>query len=258
MHTAPILLLCAAGALATPIGRRAPATTTTTTDYVEPARCALNPTSSGYCEGTANNASMAEIYLCGDRRLGPLELPTGIRLGTITATYDRLGGMCPGRFLETWYDSEAKSWRYPPQDGFSLDDGGHAIKGNMTIKEGTLLDRFGHEGGRFVSPAAAPYMQRSLPPENLGTAGDATFPYQYHVYRVIRAFTVEAGPIAEGFGQPGQGVQYRMQKSVVDMKAEKFLESVNPEGLPPLNPHGDECKKDGKDDTEQSVLKRAA
>ncbi|KAL8381912.1 hypothetical protein RB595_005930 [Gaeumannomyces hyphopodioides] len=251
MHGTHLLLLCAAGALATPIGRRAPATT----DPVVPARCALDPASPEYCAGTANNASMAEVYLCGDRRLGPLELPTRIRLGTITATYDRLGGLCPGKFLETWFDAQTGWWRYPPRDGFSLDDGGNPIKGNMTIKASVLLDRFGRESGKFVSPAAAPYIQRSLPPENLGTAGDEKFPYQYHVYRVVKPFKVEAGPIAEGFGQPGQGVQYRMEKSVTDMIADNFIESVDPELLPPLNPHGDECKKD--DVEGEIVLARA-
>lgn len=59
------------------------------------------------------------------------------------------------------------------------------------------LDRFGSEYGSFLAPAGAPYSQRALPPSNLDTpAGNTSYPYNYHVYEVVQAFTVLSGPIA--------------------------------------------------------------
>lgn len=63
--------------------------------------------------------------------------------------------------------------------------------------------------GSFISAAAAPYSQRALPPSNLATNPDTPdFPYNYHVYRVIKPLPVVGGPIAPWFGQPGLGAQF--------------------------------------------------
>jgi len=51
--------------------------------------------------------------------------------------------------------------------------------------------------GSFFSAADAPYSQRALPPSNLDTSPSSPdFPYNYHVYRVIKNLTVVGGPIA--------------------------------------------------------------
>ncbi|KLU82168.1 hypothetical protein MAPG_01244 [Magnaporthiopsis poae ATCC 64411] len=235
VHAASLILLhllCVANALGSPIDRRAPVTSPSNP------RCALDPKSAAYCAGTARDvsASAAALYLCGDRRLGPLELPTPIPVDSILATYDRLGGMCPGKFLETFYDDKTGRWRYPDQRGYSVDDGGRPIKGSMTIPPGTLVDRFGAETGRFVTPAGTPYTQRALPPDNLLTlAGNQKFPYQYRVYRVVKPIVAEIGPIAPAFGQPGQGVQCQLQKRVSEMVADGSMEPVNPAILAPVD-----------------------
>lgn len=41
--------------------------------------------------------------------------------------------------------------------------------GTFDLPVGLLVDRFGSEYGNFVSPKAAPYTQRALPPLNLDT-----------------------------------------------------------------------------------------
>lgn len=46
---------------------------------------------------------------------------------------------------------------------------GVPIEGTVLLEKGRLLDRFGSEFGRFVSPEGAPYNQRALPPVNLNT-----------------------------------------------------------------------------------------
>lgn len=141
-----------------------------------------------YCAGTEYNASLAQIYVCGDSRLGPRRLPRGIILGDLLNTYDRFGGLCPGQFLAKWYDPVAASYIYPKNAGFQNTTTGVPIEGNITLAIGFLMDRFGSEYGNYSSPQGAPYMQRALPPINLDT------PQSKPVY-VIFAF--RTGPSAD-------------------------------------------------------------
>lgn len=129
-----------------------------------------------YCAGTDYNVTLLDTYVCGDWRLGPVKLPAMPPLEPLLETYDRFGGLCPGVYLESWWNSTAWGWNYPEQDGFSLDytndPKGRPIDGNLTLPVNTMIDRFGKETGAFFSPAAAPYMQRALPPSNLDTPQD--------------------------------------------------------------------------------------
>ncbi|KAJ8101675.1 hypothetical protein POJ06DRAFT_69198 [Lipomyces tetrasporus] len=212
-----MMLVGLTSALAHPVGGGTPTSTcpmpTSTDGYI------------AYCRGTKFSDSK---YLCGDERLGPNDLPTDFPLDTLVATYDRLGGLCPGPFLQTYYNSSGKgSWIYPTGDGFQLDTRNHTINGTITLSVGVVLDRFGGEYGTFVSPVGAPYMQRSLPPQNLDwPKGLLPYPYDYHLYQVIKPFNVSAGPIAPGFGQPGQGVQYNVAPLNISVLVEReFLRS---------------------------------
>ncbi|KZV94524.1 hypothetical protein EXIGLDRAFT_834944 [Exidia glandulosa HHB12029] len=194
------------------------------------AREKVNPdcgTGDDFCKGANNTAP--DIYLCGDFRLGPLTLPTKLPLDNLIFKYDRLGGLCPGEFLEKYTNATTGSFVFPPHDGFLLDVHHKPIKGNVTLKVGTLLDRFGSETGTFMSPAFSPYIQRALPPVNLDPPREAppNFPNNYHIYKVAKKFVVQAGPIAPAFGQPGQGTQYETTESVATLVAGGFLERVN-------------------------------
>jgi len=178
-----------------------------------------------YCAGTNNTDSH---YFCGDSRLGPKQLPTKLPLSSEVYAYDRLGGLCPGAFLEKWYNTTSGSYIYPPQNGFQLNTANSPIDGNQTLAVGMRLDRFGSEYGSFLSPVGAPYSQRALPPSNLDTpAGDPSYPYNYHVYEVTQAFNVLSGPIAGWFGQPGQGTQYQTYQNVMTLISGGFLNRVN-------------------------------
>jgi hypothetical protein len=130
---------------------------------------ANTPQCPNYCAGTAYNASLMETYLCGDARLGPRILPTGIVLGDLVDSYKPFGDLCPGQFLAKWYDSTAGSYNYPPQAGFQLNTGNSPIQGTITLAVGFQIDRFGSEYGLYTSPRGAPYMQRALPPSSLDT-----------------------------------------------------------------------------------------
>ncbi|KAF8312267.1 hypothetical protein DL93DRAFT_2082394 [Clavulina sp. PMI_390] len=180
---------------------------------------------SKYCEGTWNNGSK---YYCGDIRLGPVKLPKKLPLSGILEEYNRLGGLTPAQYLAAWWNATAGYWNYPPQNGFQLDIASTPILGQQALPVGLLIDRFGSEYGTFLAPADAPYSQRALPPQNLDTPTTGTaYPYNYHVYKVINSFVVASGPIAPWFGQPGQGVQYASNTSVLNLIAAGNIERMN-------------------------------
>lgn len=147
-----------------------------------------------YCAGTNNTNDNS--YFCGDLRLGPKQLPTEIPLSSEILGYDRLGGLCPGAFLQKWWNSTSAGYIYPPQNGFQLNTANQPIDGNQTLAVGTRLDRFGSEYGAFLAPAGAPFSERAIPPSNLNTPADPSYPYNYHVYEVVQSFDVLSGPIA--------------------------------------------------------------
>ena len=62
--------------------------------------------------------------------------------------------------------------------------------------------------GNYLGAADAPFDQRSLAPDSLNMAPDRMVPFDYQVYTVMKDLTVEAGPIAPWFGQPGLGSQF--------------------------------------------------
>ncbi|WP_342603969.1 T7SS effector LXG polymorphic toxin [Peribacillus sp. FSL E2-0159] len=76
----------------------------------------------------------------------------------------------------------------------------------MILKPGTIIDRFGYEGGTFVSPYGVPYEMRALAPE--------TYLKPYKLYVVKKPIEVQAGKIAPWFDEPGMGVQYELNQSV--------------------------------------------
>lgn len=124
-----------------------------------------------YCAGTNYTESLTSTYVCGDSRLGPTHLPTrhddpSVAPVIVAALlwYDRFGSLCPGDYLDKWWDKEEKWWAYPPQYGFAVDR--VPIEGT-TLPVDELLDRFGSEGGEYLSPAGTPYGWRALPPSNL-------------------------------------------------------------------------------------------
>ena len=97
---------------------------------------------------------------------------------------------------------------------------GHAEQGRTRLFPGQDIDRFGSEYGTFLSPEGIPYSARSIPPQSLD--GIPAAACDYHRYRVIKSFTVESGPIAPWFGQPGHGWQYQLDPTLIP---------ANPAGL---------------------------
>ena len=211
-----------------PAASAAPTTTSTATESSRPAALPLTQVRSGpgtsrACRGLVPYPvppAYRSYYFCGDWRLGPRRLPTEGALGGILQGYDRLGGLTAVQFLNRWWvpsaDSGQGDWDYPPDDGFAHDNQGRPLGAPVVLhaSDRIILDRFGNESGRFLSPAGAKFGQRAIPPSNLDTS-DPRYPYNYHLYRVAKDVTVCAGPAAPAFEQPGGGIQYATASSGV-------------------------------------------
>ena len=98
------------------------------------------------CSGTNDTGYQGVTYICHDPRLGPARLPKTFPLLSFVSDYDRFGGQTPGAFLKRWTDKNGQ-YVYPPQNGFQLNSAGQPILGNMTLLNGTKVDRFGSEYG---------------------------------------------------------------------------------------------------------------
>jgi hypothetical protein len=109
-------------------------------------------------------------------------------------------------------DSEPIVW--PPNRGFA----GDPVAKPLPV--GTRIDRYGYEGGTFVSPEGTPVEARSLAP------GTTSKPY--NVYEVDKPITVDSGTAAPWFGQPGGGTQYELPMSVGDAVDQGYLKKVGP------------------------------
>jgi hypothetical protein len=119
------------------------------------------------------------------------------------------GGKSSNDFLKAYYNSSTGRWNYPKNHGnhgFELNDRGVPIFRVETLKKDELVDRYGGDNGRYLSPIGTPYKKRSLPPESLDNASDHTC--NYYQYKVINEFQVEVGRSAPEFDQDGLGYQY--------------------------------------------------
>jgi len=156
-------------------------------------------------------------FFDGNPLLGPQTLPDAGPIAPIVRGYRRLAGLSAGEFLDTYWDPAANGgqggWRYPPDNGFLILSG-RPVEFPFTIWPGQEIDRFGSEYGSFLAPVDTPYADRALPPQSLDDF-DPAFTCNYHLYRVLKSFAAEAGPIAPGFGQPGLGRQYQLVSSLL-------------------------------------------
>lgn len=171
---------------------------------VAPAAHAAEPTPPDQCSAT---------FQSGDPRLGPEQLPTEGRVGRQLIGYNRTGGQSEQAFLARYYDSAAGSWKYPPANGYLIGPNGQPIELNQTLVPGARTDRYGSEYGSFLAPEGLPYASRAIPPQSLD--GNPAAGCNYHDYKVLKEFTVHAGPIAPWFNQPGFGWQYQLDATLV-------------------------------------------
>jgi hypothetical protein len=101
---------------------------------------------------------------------------------------------------------------YPPNRGFL----GPSVE--ETLRPGTVIDRYGGEGGTFAAPQGTPFGERGLAPEA------AKAPYTKYV--VKRPLPVQAGTASPWTYSLGGGRQYELPQSVADLRAAGYLETV--------------------------------
>jgi len=97
---------------------------------------------------------------------------------------------------------------WPPNNGF-------AARIDHTLSPGQRIDRYGGPDGNFFAPAGTPFGARSLPSEASARP--------LMSYTVQRAFEVQAGPSAPGFGQAGWGIQYRSSQTAAELQAGGYI-----------------------------------
>jgi hypothetical protein len=113
-------------------------------------------------------------------------------------------------YLRQTLDTKWLCW--PPNDGFA------ATPVSETLAVGTMLDRFGSEGGRFFSPKGESYDARALP--------YACNTIVYTIYRVTRPIHVAAGKAAPWFDEPGGATQYETDETAFKLREAGALELV--------------------------------
>jgi len=206
------LVLAAAGLAAAAVPASASASTSTSTS-----------TGSASASGASVVAAASPADSCssdffdGDPRLGPNTLPDWGAVGFELLGYRRTGGLAASEFLATYYNPAGNGgsggWNYPPDNGYVIAPDGQPLEFQLTLSPGTDMDRFGSEYGSFLAPAGLPYAARSIPPQSLDSNPAAIC--NYHDYQVVKPFTVDAGPIAAWFAQPGGGLQYQLDSTLV-------------------------------------------
>ena len=149
--------------------------------------------------------------LAHDRVTGVHQQPTGQELK------DFNGRWSAGRDPATGFEN----YRYPSApdhpNGFSTS----ADREAMWLEPGLRLDRFGGEGGSFLSPEGEAWSSRALPPYTLNSP--------YHVYEVAHSFPAWVGDSAPWFDRPGGGSQvYTGEVTIEDLLRHGYIREVQP------------------------------
>jgi hypothetical protein len=168
------------------------------------------PTTSLCRPGVPPNAPPTTVYYADNPLLGPAQLPTALPVGPLLAGYRRFGALTAQEFLDQYGNAAQDAYVYPPAGGFVIAPDGRPIRAAQTLLPGYRLDRFGFPGGSYLAPLGTPFSSRALPPSNLNTPANAPLA-NYHTYCVLKPFTVDSGPIAPWFAQPGMGTQYKLE-----------------------------------------------
>ena len=121
-----------------------------------------------------------------------------------------------------WVAEKANvSW--PPNDGCA----GAAV--TETLPAGTLIDRFGSEGGSFFSPRGESFAARAVP--------YVCEMMDYRVYRVTKPLPVKSCKAAPWFGDPGGAKQVQSADPAYKLVADTWIEVVSYEAGGSDSPH---------------------
>lgn len=190
--------------------------------------CNIDPSDKErYCQGTKQDASFPDRYVCGDPRLGPVRLPTTAPMVDFAGAkvWNRLGGYCPGDFLAKCWNETGNGWKWPPRWGFEQ-DWEDRVQDIAWFEPGDRLDRFGSQWGNFFANASDLLPKRAIPPMNLNTPTndgkpdgkrDCYHPWNYHLYEVRLGLLRAPSPsswLTSGFGRSRNRLQPKRARSL--------------------------------------------
>ena len=112
-----------------------------------------------------------------------------------------------------YYNQMTGSIEWPDDDGFL---GGVSV--DEVLSQGTLIDRYGLDTGKFTSPINTPMEMRAIDPMA------RTRPYK--VFEVVEPITVKSGEIVPWFDEPGGGIQYKMPKTIEELLDDGVIRRV--------------------------------
>lgn len=98
-----------------------------------------------------------------------------------------------------------------------VDDGCAGAAVSITLPPGMVVDRFGAEGGRFLSTPDESFGARAMPYVCKRMA--------YTVYRLKKPVAAEACRAAAWFDQPGGAVQFKVGKPISALLADGVMEA---------------------------------
>nr|WP_174505708.1 TNT domain-containing protein [Acinetobacter sp. Marseille-Q1620] len=169
-----------------------------------------------------NQAGSVDLRLVNDIPVGNSSLPS------LTATSDikaNIAASKAGRESSNFKIFSKNEGKIQEELGiWPPNSGGYATKPSMTLEPGMIVDRYGFPEGTFVSPVGTPFEERALPSSSLNKP--------YTQYEVLKSITpTSESKILPWFGQRGQGIQYKLPKSVSELLDPKnpYLREVSRE-----------------------------
>ena len=111
-----------------------------------------------------------------------------------------------------YYDDDGRPV-YPPNNGARW-----GSVSEETITSGVLIDRYGDDRGRFLTPYGTPFEERSLP--------RGTNRGKYRCYEVVKPTKVKKGITLPWFGEVGGGVQYETEKPIYMLTSLRLKKDV--------------------------------
>ncbi|HEY3847861.1 MAG TPA: TNT domain-containing protein [Acetobacteraceae bacterium] len=110
-----------------------------------------------------------------------------------------------------WIDAQAQI-KWPPNNGCA------AAPVSETLAVGTLIDRFGSEGGTFFSPKGESFDARAVP--------YVCSKMVYTVYRVDKPLHVMDCKAAAWFDEPGGATQFQTDDPAFKLRESSAIEAV--------------------------------
>ncbi|MEJ0018931.1 MAG: TNT domain-containing protein [Acetobacteraceae bacterium] len=117
--------------------------------------------------------------------------------------------------VPNWIDPNAQV-KWPPNDGCA------ATPEPVTLPVGTLIDRFGSEGGHYFSPKGESFAARALP--------YVCSQMVFTVYRVAKPLPVTTCKTAPWFGEPGGATQYQTAEPAFKLRETGSIEVATGDG----------------------------